>query len=142
MKKNKLDVETIYEFDLLGLVAPLKDYKMAWLINDSLGLKLKKTRDYHMEFVHQPDLIISQYLLEKEHGYIQLLRNKAYPVAGHSRYLIPELKFMDYFLLCQDHTYEININMYIDGLSKISGIHNIVKIDVNKLKSKENLLTY
>lgn len=142
MKKNKLHVETTFEFDLLGLVAPLKDYKLAWLINNQLGLNLKKTKDYQMEFVRQPDLIISQFILEKEHGFIQLLRNKSYPVAGHSRFLIPELKIMDYFLVCQDHTYEININMYIDGLSKIRGIHNIVKLDVNKLKSKENLLTY
>lgn len=142
MKKNKLHVETTFEFDLLGIVAPLKDYKLAWLINNSMGINLKKTIDYHMEFVHHPDLFISQFMIEKEHGFIQLLRNKTYPVAGHSRYLIPELKLMDYFLLCQDHTYEININTYIDDLSKIRGIHNIVKIDVNKLKSKENLLTY
>lgn len=142
MKKSKLHVETTFDFDLLGLVAPLKDYKMAWLINHSLGLNLKKTGDYQMEFLRQPDLIISQFILEKEHGYIQLLRNKSYPVGGHSRYLVPELRSMDYFLVCQDFTYEVDLNTYIDGLSGVSGIQSIVKIDINKLKSKENLLTY
>lgn len=142
MKKSKLLVETSFDFDLLGLVAPIKDYKLAWLINDSLGINLKKTKDYQMEFTNQPDLIISQFMLEKEHGYIQLLRNKSYPVAGHSRYLVPELRIMDYFLLCQDFTYEMNINTYIDGLSKIRQVQNVVKIDVSKLKSKDNLLTY
>ncbi|MFC4871382.1 IPExxxVDY family protein [Negadavirga shengliensis] len=142
MKKSKLLVETSFDFDLLGLVAPIKDYKLAWLINDSLRIKLKKTKDYQMEFTNQPDLIISQFILEKEHGFIQLLRNKSYPVVGHSRYLIPELRIMDYFLVCQDFTYEMNINTYIDGLSKIRQIQNVVKIDVNKLKSKDNLLTY
>ncbi len=142
MKKSKLHVETTFDFDLLGLVAPLKDYKMAWLINHSLGLNLKKTGDYQMEFLRQPDLIISQFILEKEHGYVQLLRNKSYPVGGHSRYLVPELRSMDYFLVCQDFTYEVDLNTYIDCLSGVSGIQSIVKIDINKLKSKENLLTY
>ncbi|WP_375583701.1 IPExxxVDY family protein [Cyclobacterium xiamenense] len=142
MKKSKLHVENSFDFDLLGLIAPLKDYKMAWLINQSLGINLKKTADYQMEFLRQPDLIISQFILEKEHGYIQLLRNKSYPVGGHARYLVPELRSMDYFLLCQDFTFEVDLNMYIDGLSGVRGIQSIVKIDINKLKSKENLLTY
>lgn len=142
MKKSKLHVETTFDFELLGLVAPLKDYKMAWLINRSLGINLKKTGDYQMEFLRQPDLIISQFILEKEHGYIQLLRNKSYPVGGHFRYLVPELRSMDYFLVCQDFTYEVDLNTYIDDLSTVSGIQSIVKIDINKLKSKENLLTY
>ncbi|GAB2993202.1 IPExxxVDY family protein [uncultured Cyclobacterium sp.] len=142
MKKSKLLFETTFDFDLLGLVAPLKDYKLAWLINTTLGIRLKKTEDYHLEFLNQPDLIISQFMLKKEHGFIQLLKNKSYPVGGRSRYLIPELLSMDYFLLCQDFTDEVDLNTYIDALSNVSGIHSIVKIDTIKLKSKENLLTY
>lgn len=142
MKKSKLLFETTFDFDLLGLVAPLKDYKLAWLINATLGIRLKKTEDYHLEFLNQPDLIISQFMLKKEHGFIQLLKNKSYPVGGRSSYLIPELQSMDYFLLCQDFTDEVDLNTYIDGLSNARGIHSIVKIDTNKLKSKENLLTY
>lgn len=142
MKKNKLLVESSYDFDLLGLVAPLKDYKLAWLINSSLGLELKKGVDFRMEFTNQSALIISQYILEKEYGFIQLLRNRSYPVAGQAGYLIPELKIMDYFLLFQDYTIETNINTYIENLSNLKGIQNVVKLDINKLKSRDNLLTY
>lgn len=142
MKKSKLLFETTFDFDLLGLVAPLKDYKLAWLINTTLGIRLKKSEDYLLEFLNQPDLIISQFMLKKEHGFIQLLKNKSYPVGGRSRYLIPELQSMDYFLLCQDFTDEVDLNTYIDALSNARGIHSIVKIDTIKLKSKENLLTY
>lgn len=142
MKKSKLLIESSYDFDLLGLVAPLKDYKIAWLINNGLGLALKKNADYTMEFTNQPTLVISQYLLEKEHGFIQLLRNKSYPVAGQARFLIPELKSMDYFLIVQDQTKGVDLNTYIEDLSKIKGIQNVVKLDVTKLKSRDNLLTY
>ena len=37
MKKSKLLFETTFDFDLLGLVAPLKDYKLAWLINTTFS---------------------------------------------------------------------------------------------------------
>lgn len=142
MKKSTLQVTHQYEFDLLGLVAPVKDYKMAWLINNSLGIRLVKAKDFRMEFVHQPDLLISQFMLKKEHGYIQLLKNRSHSNAGLVRYLIPELKIMDYFLLLQDYTLEMNINSYIDSLSGTRFIQNVVKLDISKLKSKENLLTY
>lgn len=44
MKKSKLLYETTFDFDLLGLVAPLKDYKLAWLINTTLGIRLKRLK--------------------------------------------------------------------------------------------------
>ncbi|MBS9524811.1 IPExxxVDY family protein [Litoribacter alkaliphilus] len=142
MKKTKLQVVHDYEFDLIGLVAPLKDYKMAWVINNSLDLDLARTKDYQLEFINQPALVISQYILEKDHGFIQLLRNRSYSKSDKALYLVPELKTIDYFLLLQDYTYELNINAYIEELSKHPYVQNVVKLDVTKLKSKENLLTY
>lgn len=142
MKKNTLHITHQYEFDLLGLIAPLKDYKMAWVINNLLGMNLVKVADFRIEFLKQPDLLISQFIIEKEHGFIQLLKNRSYSDSGLVGYLIPELKFMDYFLILQDYTFETNINSYIDNLSASDLIQNVVKLDIAKLKSKENLLTY
>lgn len=142
MKKTKLLIESTYDFDLLGLVAPIKDYKMAWMINNCLGLELKKSADYTMEFTNQPTLVISQYLLEKEFGFVQLLRNKSYPLAGQARFLVPELRIMDYFLLFQDHTKELDIDQCVEQLSSLKGVQNVVKLDITKLKSRDNLLTY
>lgn len=142
MKKSTLQITPQYEFDLLGLVAPLKDYKMAWLINRVMGINLVKVEDVRMEFLKQPDLLISQYVLKKEHGFIQLLRNRSYAHQGLVGYLIPELKYVDYFLLLQDYTLETDINSYIENLSASNLIQNVVRLDISKLKSKENLLTY
>ncbi len=49
---------------------------------------------------------------------------------------------MDYFLVLQDFTQEMNLNEYVRQLSSNSYIHNVVRLDIEKLKSKENLLTY
>ncbi|MCS4433626.1 IPExxxVDY family protein [Aquiflexum gelatinilyticum] len=142
MKRNKLVVEHLYEFELLGFVAPVKDYKMAWIINNALDLKLAKTDDYELEFISSTRLCISQYKSEKENGFIQLLKNKSFGLDTNSLYLIPELKIIDYFLLIQDFTSEVDINDYIERLSGNGLIQNVVKLDIDKIKSKENLLTY
>ncbi|MFC5625007.1 IPExxxVDY family protein [Algoriphagus winogradskyi] len=142
MKKAKLLIEHTYDFELLGLVSPVKDYKMAWLINRDLDLNLIKSDDLLLEFMTLPSLKISQYFLSLPHGFVQLLRNKALNSTNQVSYLIPELKSMDYFLLVQDETFQISINTFANQLAKNRYIQNVMKLDVSKLKSKENLLTY
>ncbi|SIS72990.1 IPExxxVDY family protein [Belliella pelovolcani] len=142
MKKTKLLVDNPFDFELLGFVAPLKDYKMAWVINNCLDINLIRSKDFELQFMDDTALVISQYMIEKDHGYLQLLKNRSLNENGSIRYLIPELRMMDYFLLLQDLTFELDINTYIERLSKSHYIQNVVKLDVNKIKSKENLLTY
>jgi hypothetical protein len=142
MKKTKLFVEHHYEFELLGFVAPLKDYKVAWVVNDLLKARLVRTDDFVLEFVDGSTLNISQFKETKDHGFLQLLKNKSHYDLTASQYLIPELKMIDYFLLMQDFTGELDINAYIGRLSESPLIQNVVKLEINKLKSKENLLTY
>ena len=112
MKKAKLLIEHTYDFELLGLVSPVKDYKMAWLINRDLDLNLVKFEDLELEFMTLPSLKISQYFLSLPHGFVQLLKNKALNSTNQVSYLIPELKTMDYFLLVQDETFQISINTF------------------------------
>ena len=142
MKKVKLQIEHTYDFEVLGLVSPEKDYKMAWLINRQLDLDLIKWEDLEIEFLSDPQLKISQYFLSLPHGFVQLLKNKAINSQNQVSYLIPELKTMDYFLLVQDQTFQISINTFANKLAEIPFIQNVMKLDITKLKSRENLLTY
>jgi hypothetical protein len=142
MKKAKLLVEPTFDFELLGLVSPIREYRMAWLINQEMDLNLVKADDLELEFLNASKLEISQYFLSLPHGFIQLLKNKALNSSQQLAYLIPELKNLDYFLLVQDETEQVQLSAFIDQLSKNSLIQSIVRIDISKLKSKENLLTY
>jgi hypothetical protein len=142
MKKTKLLVEPDFDFELLGLVSPVKDYKMAWLINRDLNLDLVRSEDVKIEFVSSPKLEISQFFLSLPHGFIQLLKNKALNTSQQLAYLIPELRNLDYFLLVQDQTQQLSIATFMDHLGKNPLIQSVVKLDVSKIKSKDNLLTY
>jgi hypothetical protein len=142
MKKTKLQIEHTYDFELLGLVSPVKDYKMAWLINRDLHLNLVRSEDLILEFLTLPRLKISQFFLSLPHGFVQLLKNKALNSSDQVSYLIPELKSVDYFLLVQDETFQLSIHTFADQLVKNHFIQNVIPLDISKLKSKENLLTY
>jgi hypothetical protein len=142
MKKAKLLVEPTFDFELLGIVSPIRDYRMAWLVNKELELNLVKADDLELEFLSAEKLEISQYFLSLPHGFIQLLKNKALNSSEQLAYLIPELKNLDYFLLVQDETDQLELSNFMEKLSQNPLVQSIVRIDISKLKSKENLLTY
>ena len=142
MKKAKLYIEPTFDFELLGLVSPVKDYKMAWLINKTLGLNLVRSEDILIEFLSAPNLEISQYFLALPHGFIQLLKNKSLNSSQQLAYLVPELRNMDYFLLMQDETGQLKPGEFANHLAQNPFIQSAVRLDVSKIKSKENLLTY
>ncbi|MEY3647393.1 MAG: hypothetical protein RLZ13_275, partial [Bacteroidota bacterium] len=68
--------------------------------------------------------------------------NKALNSAQQLAYLVPELKNLDYFLLVQDETEQMDLSNFMEKLSQNPLVQSIVRIDISKLKSKENLLTY
>ena len=142
MKKTKLQIEPAFDFELLGIVSPIREYRMAWLVNQELDLNLVKADDLELEFLNAEKLEIAQYFLSLPHGFIQLLKNKAINSTQSLAYLIPELKNLDYFLLIQDETEELDLINFVKKLSRNPLVQSIVRIDISKLKSKENLLTY
>jgi hypothetical protein len=142
MKKAKLQIEPAFDFELLGIVSPIREYRMAWLVNQELDLNLVKADDLELEFLNAEKLEIAQYFLSLPHGFIQLLKNKAINSTQQLAYLIPELKNLDYFLLVQDETEELDLINFVKKLSQNPLVQSIVRIDISKLKSKENLLTY
>ena len=142
MKKAKLQIEPAFDFELLGIVSPIREYRMAWLVNQELELNLVKADDLELEFLNSEKLEIAQYFLSLPHGFIQLLKNKALNSSQQLAYLIPELKNLDYFLLVQDETEQLDLSNFMEKLSRNPLVQSIVRIDISKLKSKENLLTY
>jgi len=142
MKKAKLQIEPAFDFELLGIVSPIREYRMAWLVNQELELNLVKVDDLELEFLNSEKLEIAQYFLSLPHGFIQLLKNKALNSTQQLAYLIPELKNLDYFLLVQDETEQLDLSNFMEKLSQNPLVQSILRIDISKLKSKDNLLTY
>ena len=141
MKKSRLVADFNFNFSLLAAVSQLKEYKLAWLINRALQLELVKCDDVAFEFFGKVNLSISNFLFQTEHSSLRLLKNRSYRASelGPS-FLIPELKKFDYLIMIQGFEDSFTLSQIMYRLKDLEGIQFLKQIEVQSLKSKENLI--
>lgn len=141
MKKRKLEAEFDYNFLLFGVISALKEYKLAWHLNNTFELQLNKANDIAIDFLKSQNLIISNYLYETEHSTFRLLKNKSADVfEDNLAFLIPELKRFDYLILIQGFDDTFNTGDIKKLLSSIPKVQYVQNFQIDDLKSRENLI--
>lgn len=140
MKKTKLDIDYEFDFELIGVISSFKDYKLAWNINKTLGIELSKDEDLVIKFINYT-LVISNYSFQIDHSIIRMIKNLTLESGNKNhQYLIPELKHIDFFLqiVSEDDTY--NLNDTLQKIRETAGVELAMYIEIEELKSKENLI--
>ncbi len=139
--KSKLETQYLYDFQLIGLVSPAKDYVLAWHFNDVSFLHFVKAEDIEIEFRDNSKILISNFVFESEFVRVLLLRNKL--LSGNpqmNKYLIPELQQFDYLVQLKSEIDEPSASQLLEIAKSISVVHYAITLDVDKIKNKENLL--
>ncbi len=163
MGKHTLKIEYDYNFLLIGISTQEKDYRLSWAINNKLGIELSKqnsleikgkkqlTPSYFSFFLFENQDTFKEYavianLSESKASAVQantLFQESEKSVKGHkneNEFLIPEQKQMNYFFIVRG---ELDGEESNEILNKIKGLNTIqaaVQIDVNSLKTKQNLI--
>jgi hypothetical protein len=141
MKTLHLDIEHEYNFDLYGIVTPVKDYKLAWALNDILDLRLLKQKDICYDFLGKDRLIISNYQYITDHNIIRLFRNKALGATTLKKpFLLPDIKEYDYVIQIAGAMQQLYPHELINRILKTDLVQYVKKFDPLTLKFKENLL--
>ena len=141
MKKRKLQAEFDFNFLLLGMITASREYKLAWELNALLEIELNKASDIHLEFIKGPSLIISNYLFETEHSCIRLLKNRSVDeLETNAAFLIPELKRFDFLIMVRGFQDTFSDSELKAKLGSVSGVQYVQQFELEKLKSKENLI--
>ena len=141
MKKNKLLAEVAYDFELIGIIARLKDHQLAWHLNESGLFHFVKGKDILVEFSDGTRISIANFEDRNEQSEYLLISNKL--VAGNSprnQMLLSELKEFDFFLKLRTSLDDFDTDQLISSLRKIPAISYLVKLDLTKIKQKENLV--
>lgn len=139
MKKSRLLVDYEYDFTLMAILSPMREYKLAWHINQHLHIRLVKEKDVELNFTNQPNLCISNYIFATEHSVFRLLKNRSVGEEEQG-FLLPELKQFDYLIMLQGEGDFFDKDALPAMLQKIPTVEFVKPIDVNNLKSKENLI--
>lgn len=132
-KKLSVDFNLFEGIRTLGLVTNLKDYRLAFYLNNLLDLHLSKYSDFNFEGKEGQ---YSWYYYSKGGNYhsITLINN-----SHQSGKLLSEPK-IDYLLLIKQVFSENLIFEILTNLRKISGITMALELQIQKIKSADLLL--
>jgi hypothetical protein len=144
------------DYDLIAIHTSLEDYRLAYKINQQLDILLSKNENEIPIELNKQKASFSRFTFEDEIAMMSwdLIQNKQeieLPIQNNTSSLfndnmmvtqvnlINELKKVDYFLKIE-HDQQINTKELISKINKIDSITTVYVVDVNDIKSKNNLI--
>jgi len=140
MKVQKLVVEYDYDFELYGISTPIKDYKLAWRINDHLNISLMRAEDHQLG-AKDKQLQLINYKYSTDHTELRLFKNKTVLVEGEGQgYMVPEHKHYDFFITLNGKIHTFAGSELLNQFRMIEQVQLVNVIDIETLKSREHFL--
>lgn len=161
MAVYKLHIDEFDEIDyqLIAIHTSLEDYRLAYFINQNLPILLKKSNNTIQISNKEGETQFTRFLYEDEKTGISwdLIQNQNDIVVSSQRnnpglfaesnssfstkiYLIPEFKKVDFFLKIENASAGIDLEMITSQINKIERISTVYSVEVEKIKSKNNLI--
>lgn len=139
MNKVLLKADFDFDFILIAISCPFKDYRVCHFINKYSGLNLQKTGD-HRVFIPQHDktcpFSMYTFLDDNMETEYYLLSNRG----DDEGLLIPEMKHSDYFLIIKNFIDHEDLHLLLLAINNIPEVVVATEILPEKLKSRENLI--
>ncbi len=141
MKKKIITIDIPYDFYLIGIVSPAKDYRISSLINKNVMINLTKLEDLisskKISKTEKKDIFYSKY-----HYRDEVSRTDYYLIANKSagECLIPDRNQVDYFFMINGNQNVIDNSNILQKIKTVSLVQTAFEIDIRQLKSKQNLI--
>lgn len=132
-KKLSVDVNLFEDIKTLGLVSHIRDYRLAYFINNVLGIQLKRYADFT---IGECQGSYSWYYFTEGGNYhnISLLNN------NHEKgKLVPDHK-VDYLIMVKNVFDEQLVSGFMSKLRKVNDISMVFEIETSKIKKIDILL--
>ncbi len=143
-QKLKIDNEALAEeffedCQLLGIVAPIKDYQFSWQLNHLLGLNFRVNNDIEIQLTKKqrryffsiyeypvPSITLTHYLYNNQFD---------------GEYLLPEFKHLDFLWLIKgDSVSAGDLMTLIQSIRAIPGVQLVTEMTNEKIKNKQHLI--
>tara|TARA_Y100001936_G_scaffold70421_1_gene69501 strand:+ start:951 stop:1379 length:429 start_codon:yes stop_codon:yes gene_type:complete len=123
------------DYQLIGIVSSSKEFKIAWIINNSLEVSLSKIDNEIIKLSNGSSLSISHLLYRRNKGYIRLINNKIIYNKGKSS-LISSLSNFDYIIQFSFNFFEFESFNIINKLKSNNDIQFANFVDHKSIKEK------
>jgi len=160
MAIHKLHFEEFDEIDyqLIAIHSSLEDYRLAYYINQNLPINLKKENcniqisnkegeTQFTRFVFEDSKDIAWNLVQNKNDVFVPSQNSNQGLFAETNnkfstkiYLIPEFKKVDYFLKIENGEVNIDVSKITNCIKKIERVSTVYAVEVEKIKSKNNLI--
>lgn len=123
---------------LLGIMAPVRDYKFCWQLNNLLGYNFRLNTDIDKQLRKKN----RQYFFNVyQHDETDFLKYYIFHNHCDGEYLLPEFKHMDFlFLLKGDYVDEAKCTALISAIKSIHTVQMVAELTNEKIKNKEHLV--
>lgn len=137
MNKKILRVNYDFDFTLIGIITPMRAYRLCWFLNNQLKMSLEREEDLALKNEQEEEVFFPRYYfyIEESETDFYLLGNK-----GTEGYLIPEQKEIDFFMLIYNPPERDAGSAFVKKIKLIPEVQSAFTLDPNKLRSRENLL--
>lgn len=134
-KKLHLKIDYFDEYDMLAIVSHLKEYRLAFYINQKLGSHLKKFDDFAM--INGNEHNYTWYCCHERENHMTV-----YLISNSSRgaKLIPSRKEIDYFLLVKNAISIGKVDEMAKEVRSIKDVVGVFKQDMTSIKDMDVLL--
>ncbi|MEM6842004.1 MAG: IPExxxVDY family protein [Bacteroidota bacterium] len=137
---NQLNTDFQYDFTLFGLDSKSKEYKLAWVLNQSCYCHFVKLPDITLNSNAGSEALFSHFYFQKGGQIWRLLKNQAWLEKEKSTFLLPELHQWNFLLWLHDPGAHICLDQLQQSLKTIPDINSFSQISVDLLPNKDNLL--
>ncbi len=152
------DFETV-DYQLIAIHSLLEDYRLAYFLNETLPIFLEKSSQKiivkskigvanYTRFAfenYENDMI--WHLVQNKNEIFSTTYNKVQNLFFEEKmetetkvFLLPEFKVMDYILKIDNPSYDFDMENIIVIINAIDEISTAYEIDINLIKSKNNLI--
>ncbi len=136
---NALAEDFFSDTRVLGIVAPVKDYRFCWVVNQALGCDFRLNNDLEIQLAKKGRRYFFSIYEYNEPG--SSLGNYIYSNQCNGEYLLPEFRHLDFlWLLKGDEVKNDYLNMLLQSIKDIAGVQLITELDKDKIKNKIHLV--
>lgn len=139
LDNEKIAEEFFENCRLLGIIAPLKDYRFCWIINRQLGMDFRVNHEIEIQLTRKKR---NYFFRVYEYGEsFSALQHYLYNNQYEGEYLLPEFRHFDFIWLMKGAEAPQDLLMQkADRLRQLEAVQMVAELTPDMIRHKEHLV--
>lgn len=124
---------------LMGIIAPVPDYRFCWLINQQLNFNFRINTNFEIQLIKKERKYFFPIYEAPEKG--TTVKHYLYKNQHEGEFLLPEFRHLDFlWLITGDEISDMDFSALLNGIKTLPSVQLVAEMQHEKLKNKQNLV--